>query len=397
MTIGSPSGTYTFNPAVSDLILESFDRCGVRPTALTREHMISARRSCNFVLSRWSLRGVNLWEVDLQTIPLIQGVATYDLPDNTVQMLDVYFRTYQMGSVISQAPSFTTSSGSATVTVAVPNNGLIAGNWVNIIIPVSVGGLVLSGFYQAVTVPSTTTFTITASSLATANVSAGGAVPVFTTTVNSTSVNVLLNDHGLVAGGSFTIQVATTVGGVQLFGVFTVATVVDANNFTITAPNYAGATQTVAENSGEAQITTQTATADPIDQIVYPISRTDYASLPDKFSQGLVTQYWFDRLTPTPTVTLWQVPSNQGPMVLQYYRMRQTQDANPTTGQTLDVPYRFLDAFCWELAFNLAIKYAQAAAPVLKALAKEAWDESAAQDTARESLYISPQLQTYYE
>ena len=50
-----------------------------------------------------------------------------------------------------------------------------------------------------------------------------------------------------------------------------------------------------------------------IDRIIMPISRTEYASYPNKQQQGFPTVFWFDRLL-APTVTLWPVPNPpQGP------------------------------------------------------------------------------------
>jgi len=45
----------------------------------------------NMMLGRWSSDGVNLWAVDLQTVPLVAGQATYTVPPSTVAMLDAYF------------------------------------------------------------------------------------------------------------------------------------------------------------------------------------------------------------------------------------------------------------------------------------------------------------------
>lgn len=92
------SGTYAFAPPVSDLILDSFERAGVHPTSLTRDRMISARRSLNMELQSWSVRpGPNLWEIDLQTITLVAGTATYALATETMTVLDVYFSTINGG------------------------------------------------------------------------------------------------------------------------------------------------------------------------------------------------------------------------------------------------------------------------------------------------------------
>lgn len=47
----------------------------------------------NLLLSRWSGQGVNLWTIDLQTVSLVQGTATYSVPANTVAILDAYVTT----------------------------------------------------------------------------------------------------------------------------------------------------------------------------------------------------------------------------------------------------------------------------------------------------------------
>jgi hypothetical protein len=67
--------------------------CGIRPSALIQEHLESARMATNMMFGRWSSQGVNLWTVDLQTVPLVAGTTTYDVPTNTIAMLDAYTTT----------------------------------------------------------------------------------------------------------------------------------------------------------------------------------------------------------------------------------------------------------------------------------------------------------------
>jgi len=47
------------------------------------------------LLSEWSNFTPNLWQVDLQTMPLTQGNATYSVPAATVMILDLYVTTGQ--------------------------------------------------------------------------------------------------------------------------------------------------------------------------------------------------------------------------------------------------------------------------------------------------------------
>jgi len=125
-------------------------------------------------------------------------------------------------------PDFSTTMGSPTVTVGDTGHGAAVGEWINIVIPISVGGLILHGFYIVLTVPTADTYTITAGSDAAATVNNGGAVPEFDTTNTSATVLVTLEDHGYSAGQTFTVEVSTTVGGLTLDGDYTIVTVPDA-------------------------------------------------------------------------------------------------------------------------------------------------------------------------
>jgi hypothetical protein len=87
------SGTYTFNPSLGELTVYAYQLIGVRPTALLQEHLDAARTATNMMFTRWSNQGVNLWQVDLVTISLIQGTATYNVDANTVTMLDAYIES----------------------------------------------------------------------------------------------------------------------------------------------------------------------------------------------------------------------------------------------------------------------------------------------------------------
>lgn len=96
------SGTYNFNPSLGEAVLYAYNLIGVRNTALLQEHFEAARMASNMLLGRWSSQGVNLWCVDLQTIPLVQGTATYSMPANTIVMLDAYIVTSSGGAVTNR-------------------------------------------------------------------------------------------------------------------------------------------------------------------------------------------------------------------------------------------------------------------------------------------------------
>ena len=187
------SGTYNFNPSLGEVVLNAFARCGIRRTALVQEHLQDARFEANLLFSEWSNRGVNLWKVDLQTVPLIEGTTLYTVPSNTVMILDAY----------------------------------------------------------------------------------------------------------------------------------------------------------IATGSGQSEF----------DRMIMPISRSEYSQTPNKNLQAPPTVFWFDRLI-NPTITVWPVPDQSNYYTLKYYRVIQIQDAEMENAQTLDVPYRWLDATCAGLASRLAAIYA---------------------------------------
>jgi hypothetical protein len=84
------SGTTTFNPTIGDLFLNAFSRCQIKRTELTAQHIQDAKLEANFIQIAWANDGLTLWTVDFQTIPLVQGTATYSVPLSTVMILDLY-------------------------------------------------------------------------------------------------------------------------------------------------------------------------------------------------------------------------------------------------------------------------------------------------------------------
>ena len=226
----STSGTYTYNPSLGELTIYAYNLCGVRPTSIVQEHMMTARTASNLLLANWSNQGVNLWAVDLITTPLVQGQATYNVDPNTVMILDAYI-TIQQG--ISET-----------------------------------------------------------------------------------------------------------------------------------------------------------------DRIILPVSRTEYASYPNKQQQGFPTVYWFDRLL-SPTITLWPVPDDSA-NELKYYRVRRLQDSEFTSGQQVEIPYLWLDAFAYGLAHRLAEIWQPAVAQYLQGRAVESYRVAADQNVEYAQQYVSPQIQGYF-
>jgi hypothetical protein len=85
------SGTSTFNLDLNNLVEEAFERCGAE--LRTGYDLKTARRSMNLLTIEWANRGINLWTLEQIEIPLVQGQITYDLPVDTIDLLDQVVRT----------------------------------------------------------------------------------------------------------------------------------------------------------------------------------------------------------------------------------------------------------------------------------------------------------------
>ena len=227
---GGLSGTYTFNPSLGELVLYSYGLCGIRRAQILQEHMLDARIAANLVLADWLNEGVNLWQVEAITVPLVQGVAAYPVSANVLALLDAY---------VTFGPSFA-----------------------------------------------------------------------------------------------------------------------------------------------------------PTDRIILPVSRTEYASYPNKAQQGPPTVFWMDRVL-APPVTRWPVPDGQETS-LTYYALRQAQDANLTSGQQVDVPYAWLSAFALALAEKLAMSWAPDKLAFLSPAAAKAYDIASRANIETASTFISPMLSGYF-
>jgi hypothetical protein len=230
-TAQDTSKTFNFAPSGAEFVLAAFSRCGIHPTEITQQQMFNARMALNFVLSEWSNNTPNLWEVDLQTMPLAQGVATYSVPAPTVMLLDLYVRT---------------GSGAST-----------------------------------------------------------------------------------------------------------------------------------------------------IDRYLWPVSRTEYASYSNKLTQGPPTVYWYDRLI-AQTVTFYPVPDSSQTYTVQFYSVRQTQDADVPGGLNVEIPFRFYEAYTAGVSWKLAEIYAPQLEDKLFARYTRAMEIALRQDTENVGLTIIPGLGNYY-
>lgn len=228
--VGTTSGTTSFNLDLNEIVEEAFERCGAE--LRTGYDLRTARRSLNLLFADWANRGINLWSVEQGSIVLSPGVATYPLPNDTVDLLEHVIRT-GAGSASTQA------------------------------------------------------------------------------------------------------------------------------DLTITR-----------------------------------ISVSTYSSIPNKLQQARPIQVYIDRLSPTPTVTVWPVPDQSQEYTFVYWRLRRIQDAG-TGVNTQDVPFRFLPCMVAGLAYYLAMKIPGALDRMiaLKAQYDEAWQIASEEDREKAAVRFVPRQQ----
>jgi hypothetical protein len=92
------SGTTTFNLSIDEIIAESFERCGMQIT--NGNQLKSARRSLNLLFLEWASRGLNLWTIEEEVLPLASTSPEYNLPTDTVDVLSAVIRDLSQGTPI---------------------------------------------------------------------------------------------------------------------------------------------------------------------------------------------------------------------------------------------------------------------------------------------------------
>ena len=146
----------------------------------------------------------------------------------------------------------------------------------------------------------------------------------------------------------------------------------------------------------------QTLTADVVDVLeivlrrsntdfeVERISRGEYATLPNKTTQGRPSQFWFNRQI-DPVINLWAVPENSTDQLIYYYVQR-IEDADALVNTT-DMPFRFYPCMVAGLAYYIAMKRAPERIQLLKSVYEEEFQRASDEDEDRVPLKLQPSMQ----
>lgn len=129
---------------------------------------------------------------------------------------------------------------------------------------------------------------------------------------------------------------------------------------------------------------------DGTDYEIDRISRGEYATLPNKTTQGRPSQFYFDRQI-APVINLWAVPENSTDQLVYYYVQR-IEDAD-TLVNTTDMPFRFYPCMVAGLAYYIGMKRAPERLQYLKAVYEEEFQRAADEDEGRTPLKLQPSIQ----
>jgi len=111
------SGTTAFSMDFTDIAEEAWERAGREMRS--GYDLRTARRSMNLMMIEWQNRGINLWTIDEGSVSLVAGTSEYDLPADTIDLLDQVIRT-GAGNVATQS-DLTISRISSSTYSSIPN------------------------------------------------------------------------------------------------------------------------------------------------------------------------------------------------------------------------------------------------------------------------------------
>jgi hypothetical protein len=115
--MATTSGQSGFNLDLTELVEEAFERAGSE--LRTGYDLKTARRSLNLLFADWANRGVNMWTFEQGTITLEEGLNTYAVPTDTVDLLDHVIRT--QANVQATQSDLTITRISVSTYATIPN------------------------------------------------------------------------------------------------------------------------------------------------------------------------------------------------------------------------------------------------------------------------------------
>lgn len=342
---GTTSNTWTFGTSSNLNLLENvFQRLGILPDLITPEKTRAFTYSANLILSEFTNRGVNLFQVKQTVLNLIANQAAYALPTGTNNILEATLRTSSRplgGTAYSSAGGTAQNAfdnNSSTACTQTSANGYISYNYgTNNAYPIQMVGIQSNV---------TTTYTLVAE----------------------------YSSDNITWYNSVTMPAQTYTAGLNVWFVVPIPT--GAQYYRVRETG--GATLNVQELYFNNNI---------YDTVMTPISRSEYVFYPQKNQTGRPTLFYVDRQI-NPVVYLWPVPvPPYSAMYITYTRL--IQDFG-TLQNAIDLPPQFFKAFRDAMVLEMALMYAPPDFDMTKAesAAEESFNRAARENRERVPLRI---------
>lgn len=309
-TTGTVSTT-AFN--TGKLIDRAFGRCRKNPQQITPEYLSIAQDLLYLLLSTLGSKGIALWTVTKQILPVYDSIQDVPAPLGTIDVLNANLRNITQLQ-LGPGATYTSSSG-------------VAGNAFDDNLATACVQTAANGFLQVqyASTSQPVTFGIMPNATATWNIAIQTSTDgvTFTTVYSNTALAV-------VAGQWFWVDIE----GIPESGVTYVR---------------------LQASGGTTLNVTEFVTGANLQEIpLAKINRDDYANLPNKWFQGRPVQFWYNKQIAQPVLVLWPTPSLQftySQIIL--YTQRYVQDVGTLT-QTIEIPQRWFEAIRIRLAYKLA-------------------------------------------
>jgi hypothetical protein len=123
------------------------------------------------------------------------------------------------------------------------------------------------------------------------------------------------------------------------------------------------------------------------------LSRSEYASIPNKSTTGKPLQFFIDKQI-NPTISVYPTPDKSTTYTVHMNVLTRMDDVDAAT-DTLQMPFRFYPCLAAGLAYYLSIKKSPEKTSMLKAIYDEEFQRALASDEDRASVKITPDVSHY--
>lgn len=312
------------------VIDHAFRRCRLATQLITSEHMQIAQDVLYLLMSELVNKGIPLWCIDKQILPLYEGSTEVTCPDGTVDVLNLNIRQLQR-------ITGTTSASEGTADFATDGDVATACT------QTTPGGNIIIEFDSATSISNLGILP---------NATSTWSIAIQTSADAVTYTTVYANTQFAAVAGEWQwidlYDINSTIEGIETNDVLAV-------RLLATAPTVLDVAEFVVANN-------------PSEIPMARINRDDYQSLPDKTFQGRPVQFWLDIQRDTPVIRLWPAVQLQYTFYqLVLTRKRYLMDVGTLT-ETLDFPQRWFEAVVSELAARLCLEIQEVNAELLPIL-----------------------------